>query len=313
MGRKWKNPIAGLNLQGNFEIAGNFTSKNSNVNGGNLYLNAPVGSGNGPNFYNQGLYFKNGTSTVYSISYGVYPSQGSGELYFRGRTFNFQATDKVTFSGNVGIGASYNKDKKLYVNGDSHITGNLGVDNGLSINESKDLKFIADDNDAGDVIFEKNNGDQMGRIWTNDSNGGRLHLSSKDNNADLTIDYRGYVGIGTLEPKNKLSVNGHIWAKEIKVKLTDGADWVFEEDYNLKPLEEVEAFIKANKHLPEIPSADDFRANDMKVSEMTNKLLQKIEELTLYTIAQEKLLQLQAEKNKALEARLAKLELLLKK
>ena len=102
----------------------------------------------------------------------------------------------------------------------------------------------------------------------------------------------GNIGIGTnRNPQNKLSVQGTIWAREVKVSLTDGADWVFEDDYNLRSLTEVETYIKENKHLPEIPSAEEFRNNDMKVSEMTNKLLQKIEELTLYTIAQEKEIQ----------------------
>lgn len=300
-GSTGKVPIAGLDINGNFEIAGDFTSNN-------ITLSPPPELSS--NFFTSVLKFtdKNGKSQ-YSLSYGLFPSKGSGELLFRGSVFNFKATNKVIFSGNVGIGTE-NPEKKLSVKGDSHITGNLSVDNGININDSKDLIFVAEDNDAGDVIFQKGNGSQIGRIWTSTS-GGNLHFSSIDNIPDMTIDYFGRVGIGTLTPKNKLSVNGHIWAKEIKVKLTDGADWVFEEDYELKPLAEVEKFIIANKHLPEIPSADEFRANDMKVSEMTNKLLQKIEELTLYTIAQDKLLKLQEEKNKTLEKRLAKLELLL--
>ena len=165
---------------------------------------------------------------------------------------------------------------------------------------------------AGDIIFQQSTKRQMGRIWAGDTkNGPVLYLSSIDNKSDISINSGGDVGIGTNNPKNKLSVNGTIWAREVVVSLTDGADWVFEDDYKLKTLAEVEAFIKRNKHLPEIPSADDFRANDMKISEMTNKLLQKIEELTLYTIDQEKQLESQKNKNKELEARLTKLEALL--
>ena len=133
----------------------------------------------------------------------------------------------------------------------------------------------------------------------------------------MTLDgSTGNLGIGTTAPKNKLSVNGTVWAKEVKVTLTDAADWVFEDDYHLRPLSEVAHFIQENKHLPEIPSAEEFRKNDLKVSEMTNRLLQKIEELTLYTIAQEEQLQRQEEelKNmKTLEQRLSKLESLLVK
>jgi len=243
-------------------------------------------------FYSNYFNFTDANGNIrYSLTHAVFPGPGTGELVFRGATFNFKATNKVLFSGNVGIG-TLTPSAKLEVKGG-------------------DFLLKATNNDPGDVIFQKSNGSQMGRIWTNEASGGRLHFSSKDNTADMTIDYLGRVGIGTPTPQNKLSVNGHIWAKEIKVKLTDGADWVFEDNYYLRPLSEVAEFIAKNKHLPEIPSADDFRKNDLKVSEMTNKLLQKIEELTLYAIEQEKLLQLQEEKNKSLEERLAKLELLL--
>lgn len=121
------------------------------------------------------------------------------------------------------------------------------------------------------------------------------------------------VGIGTTDPKNKLSVNGTIWAKEVKVTMTDAADWVFEDDYDLKSLEEVEDFINQNKHLPDIPSADEFRENDMNVAEMNNKLLQKIEELTLYLIEQNKKVEEQSKKiedqQKAIEILMSKVQI----
>jgi len=102
----------------------------------------------------------------------------------------------------------------------------------------------------------------------------------------MTLKNDGKVGIGTVDPQNKLSVLGTIWAEKIKVSLTDAADWVFEEDYELRSLEEVKAHITKYKHLPDMPSADEFRQNDMDVADMNNKLLQKIEELTLYLIDQ---------------------------
>jgi hypothetical protein len=98
----------------------------------------------------------------------------------------------------------------------------------------------------------------------------------------------GNVGIGTVNPQNKLDVNGIIRAKEVKVE-TGWADFVFNDDYRLKPLSEVNAFIQENKHLPEIPSATEIKENEgVNLGEMQVKLLQKIEELTLYIIQQEK-------------------------
>ena len=139
-----------------------------------------------------------------------------------------------------------------------------------------------------------------------------------ENNGTVSaiITSSGNFGIGTTDPKNKLSVNGTIWAKEVKVSLTDAADWVFEKSYKLKPLAEVEKYINENKHLPEVPSAEEFRQNDMNVSEMSNKLLQKVEELTLYAIEQNKeieRLKTENDKYKSLSERLSTIENQLKK
>ena len=63
---------------------------------------------------------------------------------------------------------------------------------------------------------------------------------------------------------------------------------MFEDDYDLWSLKEVEAYIEENGHLPDIPSAKEVEENGVKVGEMEAKLLQKIEELTLYVIALKK-------------------------
>ncbi|PHS07649.1 MAG: hypothetical protein COA88_08090 [Kordia sp.] len=98
----------------------------------------------------------------------------------------------------------------------------------------------------------------------------------------------GNVGIGTSNPGTyKLAVNGNIRAKEIKVE-TGWSDFVFENDYSLPTLKEVAQHIQEKGHLKDIPSAKDVEENGIFLGEMDAKLLQKIEELTLYTIAQEK-------------------------
>jgi hypothetical protein len=105
------------------------------------------------------------------------------------------------------------------------------------------------------------------------------------------INYPGKVGINvSTYPSGdySLAVNGKLKAKEIVVELTGWADYVFDRNYNLKTLEEVENFIQKNKHLPEMPSAKEVEANGVSVGEMNMLLLKKVEELTLYIINQQK-------------------------
>lgn len=88
-----------------------------------------------------------------------------------------------------------------------------------------------------------------------------------------------------------LNVNGTIRAHQVKVSLSNGADFVFENNYPLKPISEVHEYIKENKHLPEIPSANEMIKNGVDMGEFQVKLLQKVEELTLYIIKQNEKIQ----------------------
>lgn len=117
----------------------------------------------------------------------------------------------------------------------------------------------------------------------------------------MVIRRNGAVGIGTILSSNphnyKLAVNGTIGAKEVKVEASSStwADFVFEDHYSLPTLQEVESHIREKGHLKDIPSAQEVGEHGINLGEMDAKLLQKIEELTLYTIEQEKKLELQQE------------------
>jgi hypothetical protein len=128
----------------------------------------------------------------------------------------------------------------------------------------------------------------------------RLELWNHGAQQIATFRANGNVGIGTTNPTYKLSVNGTIRAKEIIVD-SGWSDFVFEETYVLPPLDEVEKYIYANKHLPGIPSETEVKENGVTLGIVSSKLLQKIEELTLYVINQKK-------ENDSLKARLAAIE-----
>ncbi|MCX2679347.1 hypothetical protein OOZ15_05275 [Galbibacter sp. EGI 63066] len=113
----------------------------------------------------------------------------------------------------------------------------------------------------------------------------------------------GNVGIGTWNPDSKLAVNGKVHAKEVKVDVVGWSDFVFEKDYDLPTLEEVEQHIKEKGHLKDIPSAKEVEENGVYLGEMDAKLLQKIEELTLYIIEQERQIMQQQSINKNLDAK----------
>lgn len=119
----------------------------------------------------------------------------------------------------------------------------------------------------------------------------------------MTIASNGYVGIGVKSPTEKLSVKGKIRAQEIKVDATNWPDYVFVKGYELPPLAETERHIKEKGHLPGIPSAAEVTEKGIELGEMNKKLLQKIEELTLHLIEQNKLIKAQGERILVLEKR----------
>lgn len=115
-----------------------------------------------------------------------------------------------------------------------------------------------------------------------------LTLSSSNN---AIIEYTDNVNskdIFLLNKNGNLFVDGKITSKEVEIKLNVWADYVFEKNYKLMPLTQLRSYINQNNHLPNIPSASEVKEKNVNVGEMQAKLLEKIEELTLYILEQEK-------------------------
>lgn len=192
----------------------------------------------------------------------------------------------VTQEGKVGVGTSAPLQ-------DLHVVG------GNIMISKTSTKTRADGSNNGSILFgaDVNDKDKNSRrgSWgieyvSTDSEGYGLNFWKVGGfNYALFLQNNGNIGIGTKSPAYKLDVIGTIRAREILVDLNGvgGAGFVFDTNYRLRPLSEVQSFIAENKHLPEIQSAKDMQQNGVSVNELQFQLLQKIEELTLYIIEQD--------------------------
>lgn len=118
----------------------------------------------------------------------------------------------------------------------------------------------------------------------------------------------GKVGIGTDKLSAELTVNGHIHAKEVRVYTEAGADYVFDENYDLLKLNKLEKFVAKNKHLPDIPPEKEMVNDGLHLGEMNIKLLKKVEELTLYVIDMNNRLENLSDENRQLQRKINKLK-----
>lgn len=186
-------------------------------------------------------------------------------------------------------------DKALRVNGQTLMTGNVNI--GGASNSTLTVRHV----------------------------NGKEAASSAEDNLYLNYNSGKDVLVGFGGQQSNLKVDGDVESSKVKVTATPGSvpDYVFAPSYQLRSISELESYIKANSHLPNIPSAPTIEANGQDLGNIQLKLLEKIEELTLYTIEQEKKIKAQQDKIASLEAdqsevqdlkqRLAALEALIKK
>ena len=126
----------------------------------------------------------------------------------------------------------------------------------------------------------------------------------------LTIREDGKIGIGTLNPTHELTVNGTIRTKGEVIVDPDGSwpDRVFDDSYELMPLEELERYVLEHKHLPNVPTQAEVSEEGIEMGAMQATLLQKVEELTLHVIALQQNANRLQQENERLKARLSVLE-----
>ena len=199
----------------------------------------------------------------------------------------------LSASGNVGIGIP-TPQEKLHINGP--IRGSASSTGAVRVQTTGGYIDIGPQNtydahfstDKGSFVFNQTIYSGTGVFGTlNDKN---LVFKTNSNSTRMTIlQSNGNVGIGTTSPDYKLDVAGVIRCSEVLVQGIDQiADFVFHPDYSLPSLQQVDKFISSNGHLPGIPSEAEVKEKGLGLVEMQIKLLQKVEELTLYVIEQEK-------------------------
>jgi len=250
----------------------------------------------------------------------------SGDIIFSAGSDIGQETGSMIIksNGNVGVG-TFNPTEKLEVNGNIIVNGN-GADGPSYISGRKGpggVLFLLNNsslNDGPGLVLSNSNGNDGNISMTSYGKSGvvsfvnyvpnvhykslmalsydEIKIGSDDFIANCTPKFHVYgksqldgnVAIGKIAPRDdyKLTVDGSILCEKIKVVTHAGADFVFEDGYSLKAINELESYVNSHKHLPDVPSANEMINDGLELTEMNILLLRKVEELTLYIIEQNK-------------------------
>lgn len=208
----------------------------------------------------------------------------------------FVRAQNQTIDGNLSVGvdggAITGTGNRIIFNGVNSNTDEMSIYRFNRAMNLSDLRInIGDDYGSGDDRF---------LIGTTNWQDGKYYVH-------MVVGADGKIGIGTETfGTERLAVNGNIRAKEIKVEATAWPDFVFQKDYKIASLVDLDRYIKANKHLPGIPNAQEVKQNGIELGEMNKILLQKIEELTLHLIEKDKTIDVMLKRMDEIEKKLKK-------
>ncbi|MBD2704170.1 hypothetical protein IC229_26235 [Spirosoma sp. BT702] len=317
---------AGVSSNGSYNLfMGNSSGQQTTSGAGNTFIGNGSGYGNTTGLNN--TYIGNGAG---------FTGNGAGQSNtFIGQNAGVSSGAVVNNATAIGVGAQVSADYAIVLGAPNPLwkvgIGNTAPGNKLEIthgtNGQSGLRFtnlkstnsatatnatkVLSVNENGDVILVSTNGSTREGVseflWQRNGS----FLQSTQNDAVIIGE-----GVSKTPSDYNLFVSKGILTEKVKVAVRNTSDWsdkVFDEGYSLKGLAEVEKYIQDNKHLPGVPSAKEVVEKGVDVAKMDAKLLEKIEELTLYSIGQEK----KASKQEAIiqqqQARIDQLELQHKK
>lgn len=285
---QWTTVTGGINYSGGKVGIGNATPYGmlhfvTSHNNRKIVLSSAAGVNNDHEFYGMG------TST--DVFRFHIPSATRAYRFFRADDAT-SSTEIFTVlgSGNVGIGTGSPNAKLQFAN---TITNRKIV---LWEDANNDHQYYGIGVNPSTLRFQLPNSGAAFRFLRGDGTGSSSEI--------FTLLGTGSVGIGTTNPGIfKLAVEGKVGAHEVQVRTSGSgwADYVFFDNYRLRPLPEVERYVKQNRHLPEVPSAQEVEKNGHNLGQMDAILLKKIEELTLYLIEQQKQLDQLQQQNQVLQ------------
>jgi hypothetical protein len=200
---------------------------------------------------------------------------------------NYNSKSNLTMvrnGGIVGIGADPVSNMEMTVKG-------------LALNSTASQGTLqVTDPDGAKMVMDSNEINGNGGLYLNHRSNQFVMMCGAGCNVGV-----GYFNVDTLKGySQKLVVDGGIRAEELVLDNVAGADFVFEDEYDLMSLEEVSSFVEENRHLPGIAAADEMKTNGLAMGEFQIQLLQKVEELTLYAIEQNERIKKMEQENRSL-------------